>query len=141
MRLIKRTSIVAALVSAIVALPAADASADRSLESVPSPAVSLLNDSLISPAVDQLTGDGGLRAAREARRENPQAVAERTASRSAFENLPPARALALTRRSFPALTVPDGAPQLTGGQRLPRFLTHPAAPGSVTGPGAGRETL
>ncbi len=134
MQLIRRTSIVAALVSAIVALPAADASADRSLDSAPSPAVSLLNDSLVPPAVDQLTGDGGLRAAREARRENPQAVAERTASRSAFENLPPARALALTRRSFPALTAPDGAPKLASGQRLVGFLTDHAA--QVSEPGA-----
>jgi streptogramin lyase len=95
-------------------------------------------DSLLPPAADRLFAGEGSRASRAARHNNPQAVAERSASRTKFEGLTAARAAAAVNGAFPALDQPSGdVPELAPGQRVVRYPTDHAAELSLPGGGKG----
>lgn len=95
----------------------------------------LLGAPLVAPSVDQLLGGQGSRAAREARRSSPVAVAERQAARSKYEGLTPARSASAARAAFPDLIEQPagGAPRLPTGQRIVRYPTDHAAQVSLPG--------
>jgi streptogramin lyase len=99
---------------------------------------SLSVNSLLPPAADQLLAGEGSRASRAARRNNPRAVAERSSSRTQFEGLTAARAVADVNGAFPALDQPSGdVPELAPGQRVVRYPTDHAAELSLPGGGKG----
>jgi hypothetical protein len=94
----------------------------------------LASGSLLPPAADQLFGGEGSRASRAARHANPRAIAERSASRTAFEGLPATRAVAVTNAAFPALDqASGGVPELASGQHVVRYPTDHAAQISLPG--------
>jgi streptogramin lyase len=94
----------------------------------------LAADSLLPPAADQLFDGEGSRAARAARHANPRAIAERSASRTAFEGLPATRAVSVTNATFPALDqTAGGVPGLAPGQHVVRYPTDHTAQISLPG--------
>jgi streptogramin lyase len=94
----------------------------------------LLGDPLVVASVDRLVGGQQQQAARQARRSNPFAVAERMAAHVRFENLTPGRAASEARAAFPALIerLAGGVPRLTAGQRIVRYPTDHAAQVSLS---------
>ncbi len=70
-----------------------------------------------------------LRVEEEARQASPQAVAERTASRTKFENLSAERAAAVAAESFPKLVLEQagGPPKLPAGQAITNYLSDSTA--------------
>jgi streptogramin lyase len=135
MRTTGRTVVLLALVLTLLrVLPTADALAVAPATTSGSASGALSVDSLLPPAADRLLGGEGSRAARVARHRNPQAVARRTASRTAFENLTPRRAVAATDGAFPALEqASGGVPELAPGQHVVRYATDHAAQISLPG--------
>ena len=95
--------------------PGGEISLEQSLSGAP----------LVAPAAEPLLGGEQQQLAEEARHDNPEAVAEREASRTAFEGLDPAQAAKLARETFPHL-VDDpagGFSQLPAGQRIVSYPT------------------
>jgi YD repeat-containing protein len=129
MRMTGRALVVVTLVLMLLGvLVTPDAPARESDLSTGSASGALSADSLLPPAADQLLAGEGSRASRAARRSNPRAVAERTASRTKFEGLTVARTGAEVDDAFPALDQPSGGiPQLVSGQRVLRYPTDHAA--------------
>jgi RHS repeat-associated protein len=88
----------------------AGASANTNFSAAPVESGALLSESLVSPGVEILAGGGQL-AAREARQDNPAAVAQRAASRTQFEGLKRSGALSLAAKTFgiehPSWVTPD----------------------------------
>ncbi len=99
------------------------------------PSGSLLGGPLVAPSTDQLLLGEGARAARQARRSSPQAVAQRSAARSQFEGLSLARAADEAQSAYPALIEQPaaGVPVLPRGQRIVRYATNHAAEVSLPG--------
>jgi streptogramin lyase len=94
----------------------------------------LATNSLVPPAADQLLGGEGRRASRAARRANPQEIARRAASRTAFQGLTPGGAADVTDRAFPELEqVSGGIPLLEAGQHVVRYPTDYSAELSLSG--------
>ncbi len=79
--------------------------------------------SLVIPGMDGLVGAQQLQAQEEARRANPEAVAARQASRTAFEGLSAARAAQVASEAFPAVIDEraGGPPKLPAGQTIAGF--------------------
>ncbi len=128
MRSTLRSLLVSVLVaSGVAALPGATASASEAAGAqagVGSP----LGGPLVAPSVDQLLRGEGARAARQARRANPVAVAGRSAARVRFEGVAPARAASLAEAAFPSLAAPAaGMSVLAHGERVLRYETNHAA--------------
>ena len=98
-------------------------------EEVSSPGSSLTGAPLVVAGADHLVGGEQSRAAREAKRRNPAAVAARQASRTSFAGLTPAQAASEARTAFPGLIEhpAGGAPQLPAGQRITGFANAYAA--------------
>ncbi len=96
---------------------------------------SLLGEPLVVSPVDQLLGGEQSRAAREARRSDPRALAERAAARVRFEGLSPGGVASEARSAFPDLVEHPaaGVPRLSAGQRIVRYPTDYAAQVSLPG--------
>jgi streptogramin lyase len=90
--------------------------------------------SLVVPSADQLIAGDQERAANEARREDPGAVAARAASRVLFENLSARRAADIAGSSFPDLVRGnDGSPRLPDGSQILDYPTDNAMEVSLPG--------
>jgi streptogramin lyase len=135
MRLLIRWFLLLAMMGLAFAQLTAMADAVEMTASKVSSTLVLSSGSLAPPALDQMMGGEPSRAARAARRSNPQAVAERAASRSIFENLTPIRSARETRSAFPGLVEQSagGVPLLPAGQRIVRYPTDHAAQISLPG--------
>lgn len=128
--------LVAGAGGALLATPTAAASASTGVGGDASG--SPLSGSLVAPATDGLLRGEGGQAARRARRANPLAVAQRSASRVQFEGIAPGRAAAATEAAFPAFAHPaGGTPVLPPGQRVLRYATNHSAEVSLAGGGKG----
>jgi streptogramin lyase len=94
-----------------------------------------LGDSLVVPSVDELLSGEQAQLARTARRSAPAAVAQRTASHSAFEGLSARTAISEAKEAFPSLIghTAGGTPQLSSGERVVHYLTNHAAQVSLPG--------
>jgi streptogramin lyase len=90
---------------------------------------------LVTPSVDQLLRGEGARAARQARRSNPEAIAQRRASRSKFEGVGQPVITGEARRAFPELIeqTAGGVPTLAHGEQILRYRTNHAAEVSLPG--------
>jgi YD repeat-containing protein len=139
MRSSRRSLLVSVLGLLVGGLSVSSASAtqpsrpDTAVES-PSVVVSLKDGPLVAPSVDELLGGEGAGAARQARRSNPQAVAQRAAARTRFQSLTPAAAASAAKAAFPDLIDhPAGAVTLGPGQRIVRYPTNHAAQVSLPG--------
>jgi streptogramin lyase len=136
MRLILRSLLVSVLGLALggASSAAAVSAVERNGGGV-APGGPLLGAPLVAPPVDQLLDGQGSRAAREARRSSPVAVAERQAARSKYEGLTTARSASAARAAFPELIEhpAGGAPRLPAGQRIVRYPTDHAAQVSLPG--------
>jgi streptogramin lyase len=136
MRLILRSLLVSVLGLALggASSAAAVSAVERNGGGV-APGGPLLGAPLVAPPVDQLLDGQGSRAAREARRSSPVAVAERQAARSKYEDLTTARSASAARAAFPELIEhpAGGAPRLPAGQRIVRYPTDHAAQVSLPG--------
>ncbi len=80
-------------------------------------------------AGDPLLDEGGLQAAAEAERSNPEAVAAREASRTEFDGLNAEQAAATAGEAFPdVINVPAGGlPPLPSGQTVTEYVSESAA--------------
>jgi streptogramin lyase len=85
-----------------------------------------LGEGLVAPGANE--GEE-LRAQEEARRDNPEAVAERAASETEFENLSTSQAGALAAKELPAVIdeAGGGPPKLPAGQSITGYLTEDSA--------------
>ncbi len=118
-----------ALASALSLAPSAVAQSSRP-RAVPANAIT---GPPMAPSA--LFGGEGAWLVRQARRSAPPAVAERTAARSSFTGLTPARAAIVARAAFPDLIEhpAGGAPSLPSGQRIAHYLSDHAAEVSLPG--------
>ncbi len=97
-----------------------------------------LSGTLVAPGVDELLRGEGARAARQARRADPTAVAERSAARVRYEGATPAHTASVAQAAFPALDQPAaGTPTLAHGQRILRYASDRAAEVSLADGGKG----
>jgi streptogramin lyase len=94
----------------------------------PVASASLLGNPLVTPGVDSFVG-GQQQAAETASRANPQAVAAREQSRTAYRHLPSSRVGRLLGDSFPTVIRHDasGAPRLPKGARIVGYPSAHAA--------------
>jgi streptogramin lyase len=99
------------------------------------PVGSPLERTLVVPEVQPLTGGQGVSAAEEARRNSPEAVAAREASRTAFAGLDDAQASKVDSEAFPGLLddPAGGPPQLPSGESIGAYLSGNAAEVSMPG--------
>jgi RHS repeat-associated protein len=84
---------------------------------------------LVVEGMSWLTGGEQQRAQTLSSRVNPQAIAARAASRSAYESFAPAAVAALYRHLAPAViaSAPSGLPRLSAGERIAGYLGERAA--------------
>lgn len=80
--------------------------------------------SLVSPAVEGLTGEAGLANQEASHRANPEAFLARQRSRTAYANLSADAARQVAAQAFPEIVdhPAGGAPSLSAGERLARYV-------------------
>jgi streptogramin lyase len=90
---------------------------------------SLVREALQPVSVEELVGGEGLSAARLARRDSPEAVAARDASRDKYGRLGAEQVRAVAAGAFPGLiaATAGGVPALPRGQRIVSYLTDRSA--------------
>lgn len=88
-----------------------------------------LESPLVVAEAQPLVGGEGVAQAEEARRSNPEAVAEREASRTEYEGLNTEQAAKLAAKVFPGVIdePAGGPPQLPSGESITGYLTDDAA--------------
>ena len=98
-----------------------------------------LESPLVVPEVQSLVGGQGVGAAEEARRDSPEAVAERETSRSAFADLDDAQAAKVDGEALPRLLddPAGGPPRLPSGESISAYLSGNAAKVSMPGGDSG----
>ena len=130
-------AVVVCCVAALVGLPAgvlADGTSSLGVTGAPSSGAGSQGsegslDSLVIPGMQGLVGAQQLQAQEEALRANPEAVAARRASRTAFEGLSAARAAQVASEAFPAVIDEQagGPPKLPTGQTIAGFSSDHVA--------------
>jgi streptogramin lyase len=100
---------------------------------------SALESPLVVAEAQPLVGGEGVSAAEEARRDSPEAVAAREASRTAFASLDSAQAAKVDSEALPRLLddPAGGPPQLPSGESISAYLSGDAAEVSMPGGNTG----